>query len=289
MIHLNPFVLLCYFAATAGISMFSMNPMLQLFSLAGALSFFFIRNAGKKTGMHLTLCLTAFLIFILNPLFQHNGATVLFILNGNPVTKEACFYGAIAALMLLATLYWFRSFSELMTSDKILYLFGRISSKLALLLSMAMRYIPLFGQQLKKTAQAQKAMGYFKEDNALDSIRGYIRVFSVTVTWALETGIVTADSMEARGYGVGKRSSFAIFRFYRKDGAFLVLIGILFLICIYGIATEAISYQYYPTILAHEPSFISILTYGAYITLAFLPTAAEAGEKIKWKYLQSKI
>ena len=289
MTHLNPFVLLCYFAAAAGISMFSMNPLIQIFSLAGALSFFFVRNAGKKTGMHFFLFLTALAVAVLNPLFQHNGATVLVVLNGNPVTKEACIYGAVAALMLLATLYWFRSFSELMTSDKILYLFGRISPKLALLLSMAMRYIPLFGLQLKKTAQAQKAMGYFKEDNMLDRIRGYMRVFSVTVTWALETGIVTADSMEARGYGEGKRSSFAIFRFYRKDGLYLALIGILFSIAVYGIVTEAVAFQYYPTVLGHEQTLISIFAYGAYGMLAFLPTAAEAGEKIKWKYLQSKI
>ena len=289
MTHLNPFVLLCYFAAAAGISMFSMNPLIQIFSLAGALSFFFVRNAGKKTGMHFFLFLTALAVAVLNPLFQHNGATVLFVLNGNPVTKEACIYGAVAALMLLATLYWFRSFSELMTSDKILYLFGRISSKLALLLSMAMRYIPLFGLQLKKTAQVQKAMGNFKEENAVDRIRGYVRVFSVTVTWALETGILTADSMEARGYGEGKRSSFAIFRFYRKDGYFLAGIAALFLIAVYGIATEAVAFQYYPTVLSHEQTWISILVYGAYGILAFLPTAAEAGEKIKWKYLQSKI
>ncbi|MBE6664994.1 MAG: energy-coupling factor transporter transmembrane protein EcfT [Ruminococcaceae bacterium] len=289
MTHLNPFVLLCYFAAAAGISMFSMNPVIQTVSLAGALSFFFVRNAGKKTGMHLPIFLTALTVAVLNPLFQHNGATVLFVLNGNPVTKEACIYGAVAALMLLATLYWFRSFSELMTSDKILYLFGRISPKLALLLSMAMRYIPLFGLQLKKTTQAQKAMGYFKEDNMLDRIRGSIRVFSVTVTWALETGILTADSMEARGYGMGKRSAFAVFRFYRKDGLYLALIGILFSIAVYGIATEAVAFQYYPFILRHEQTLISILAYGAYGILAFLPTAAEAGEKIKWKYLQSKI
>ncbi|MBR7162258.1 MAG: hypothetical protein IKD07_07570 [Clostridia bacterium] len=101
MTQLNPFVLLCYFAAAAGISMFSMNPVIQALSLLGALSFFFVRNAGKKTGMHLPLCLMALLAALLNPLFTHNGATVLFILNGNPVTAEACFYGAITAIMLL--------------------------------------------------------------------------------------------------------------------------------------------------------------------------------------------
>ena len=116
-----------------------------------------------------------------------------------------------------------------------------------------------------------------------------MRVFSVTVTWALETGILTADSMEARGYGEGKRSSFAIFRFYRKDGYALAVIAVLFLITVYGIATESVAFQYYPTVLSHEQTLTSILTYGAYMTLVFLPTAAEAGEKIKWKYLQSKI
>lgn len=286
---MNPIVEFIYFAAVAGIAMFCMNPILLICSALGALLFFCIRNIGKRKQRHAVFFLLAFAVFLINPLFQHNGATVLFVLNDNPVTLEAVVYGGISAVMLLATLYWFRSFSEVMTSDKLLYLFGRISPKLALILSMAMRYIPLFSAQMKKTSEAQKAMGLIKEDSIPDRIRGGASVFSVMVTWALENGITTADSMEARGYGIGKRSAFAIFRFHKKDALALAVIVLLFAVTLLGIALDAAAFVYYPTIEMHEMRPLSYLTYGAYAALSFLPTLFDVGERIKWKYLQSKI
>ena len=104
--------------------------------------------------------------------------------------------------MIVSVLYWFRTLTHIMTSDKLLYLFGSVSPKLALILSMTLRYIPLFRSQIRKTQQAQKALGLYKEDSIPDNIRGGIRIFSVMVSWALENGVITADSMTARGYGL---------------------------------------------------------------------------------------
>ena len=172
---------------------------------------------------------------LINPLVSHNGATVLFVMNHNPVTLEALIYGAVSATMILSILYWFRSFSHIMTSDKLLYLFGRLSPKLSLVISMSLRYVPLFGQQLRKVSQSQKALGLYKEDNIVDRIRGGIRIFSVMVSWALENGIITADSMTARGYGLGKRSSFSIFTWISHDILLLALSLLLGGISLWGI------------------------------------------------------
>ena len=285
---MNPIVEFLYFAAVAGVSMFCMNPVILILSALGAVSFFAVRNCGKgkKHGAYIALALA---VFAINPLFQHNGATVLFVLNGNPVTLEALLYGASAGIMLLATLYWFRNVSEIMTSDKILYIFGRVSAKLALILSMAMRYIPLFSAQMKRTAEAQKALGLAGGESVPDRVRGGAQVFSAMITWALENGITTADSMEARGYGVGRRSSFAIFRFHKSDAAALGAIALLFGLTLGGMLTNLLSFSYYPYIEMHEMTALSWLCYIAYALLSFLPTLKYTGEKIKWKYLQSKI
>ena len=284
----NPIVIFLYFLGTAGISMLCMNPVMQAIGFIGALAYFLVRNLGKRTGSHWPFFLLAAFAFFLNPLLTHNGATVLFFLNGNPVTLEACLYGAVCGIMLLGMLYWFRSFSALMPSDKILYLLGRISPKLALMLSMALRYVPLFGMQMKKTAAAQRAMGMIREDDAIARIRGGVRVFSVTLTWALENGIVTADGMEARGYSDGRRTSFAIYRFYRRDGVLLALIGVLVSAIVVGLVFGCADHQYYP-IFTVRMDTTAILIYCAYGLLVCLPSAIEAGDIIKWKYLQSKI
>ena len=51
----------------------------------------------------------------------------------------------------------------------------------------------------------------------IDDIVGGGRVFSATATWALEYGIVTAASMEARGYGVGRRTRYSPYAFKHAD------------------------------------------------------------------------
>ena len=283
----NPIVVFMYFALTSGIAMLCMNPIMQTIALVGAALLFLIRRAGRRGG-HLPMLAFALLACVINPIFSHNGATVLFFVNGNPFTLEAVIYGAVCGVMLLAMLYWFRSFSALMTSDKILYLLGRISPKIALTVSMALRYVPLFSAQMRKTAQAQRAMGAIRADDSLSRIRGGARVFSVTLTWALENGIVTADAMEARGYGEGRRTSFAIYRFHRRDAALTAVILLLGGGIYYGVFGGFAAYQYYPIVTVRQDT-AALLTYGAYALLTALPSTIDAGEIIRWKYLQSKI
>lgn len=285
----HPIVVAVYFLMTAGIAMFCMNPILLATSLAGALLFFFWRN-GRRHGRSHFVWLLAFLVMAaINPLTSHNGVTVLFVLNDRPVTLEATLYGATASGMVIAILYWFRSCSQIMTSDKLLYLFGRLSPKLALILSMGLRYVPLFGRQAKKINDTQTALGLYKEDNLPDRIKGGIRVFSVMVTWALENGIVTADSMAARGYGTGRRSRFSIFAFRRSDLRLLVTTIALSAMTVTAIGLGALDFSFYPSIETADVTAASLMGYISYGMLVLLPTILEVEGKIQWKYLQSKI
>ena len=59
--------------------------------------------------------------------------------------------------MLGAMLLWFMCLSSVFTSDKFIYLFGKIIPALSLLLSMTLRFVPKFRRQLETTAQAQRA------------------------------------------------------------------------------------------------------------------------------------
>lgn len=284
----NPIVTFVYFLAVTLPAMFSMNPLMLTLALSGALSLFFMQNGRKHLRSHLIFFGIFALITIVNPLFQHNGVTVLFVLNGNPITWEAVLYGITAGLMTVSVLYWFRLLSDMMTSDKYLYIFGRLSSKLALLLSMALRYVPLFAKRMSRIRHTQKAIGLYGDDTLFDKIRGEMRIFSIMVTWALENGIHTADSMEARGYGIGKRTSFAIYRFRLSDGIMLGVILALLGITMLGIAKNIIGFEFYPAIVSYGESGAALI-YGAYGLLACLPAILETEERIKWHCLRSKI
>ena len=152
---------------------------------------------------------------------------------------------------------------------------------------MSLRYVPLFGTQVRKVSQAQKALGLYKEDNIVDTCRGGMRIFSVMVTWALENGIVTADSMTARGYGIGKRSQFAIFRFTRQDAVMLCVSLVLAAVSLWGLA--AVTVTYYPTVNLSGDITRGTVGYLAYGILTVLPLLIEGKETIKWNCLRSKI
>ena len=90
---INPAAVAVYFLMTAGIAMFSMNPVILSLSLAGSLIYFFSRGSHGNLKSHLYLLLLFIIMAVINPLVNHNGATVMFVMNDNPVTLEALIYG----------------------------------------------------------------------------------------------------------------------------------------------------------------------------------------------------
>lgn len=283
----HPSVTVCYFAAVSAVAMCCLDPVILFISLAGAVATFVVRNGSRELSGHLWSALLFVGMALVNPLVSHKGATVLLFLGDNPVTLESCCYGVVAAAMIVAVLYWFRSLSQIMTSDKWLFVFGGLSAKLALVMSMALRFVPLFAMQFKKVKATQTALGLYKDDNIVDHFKGGVRVFSVMITWALENGIVTADSMTARGYGVTRRSRYALFRFRVSDGVMLAVVAVLFS------AAISLTLQpqpiFYPVIVMPSVTARRVVCYAAYAALSALPTLIQLKEAIKWRKWTSDI
>ncbi len=270
--------------------MFFQNPILSLIGMISGLLYYLLRNGIESIKKVLWMIfLIPIALMVINPLFMHNGVTPLFILNDNPITLEATLFGLSVGIMAGSVLLWFASFNQIMTSDKLLYIFGSISPKIALILSMTLRYIPLFKQQITKTNNAQKAMGLYKEDNAIDKIKGSIRVFSVMVSWALENGVITADSMAARGYGVGKRSRFAIFRWSVQDKMLMAASIGLAAIVVGASFIQSFRFNWYPAIIQPEITPVTLTGYILFAILCMIPEYLHIKEEARWRSLQSKI
>ena len=134
--HLHPAASFVFFAAVITLTMLYMHPVLLIISLTAAAGY--VWHFGKTL-----IYLVPFLLFMsaLNALFNHAGVTPLFYLsNGNAVTKESLTFGFYASVMFSAVILWFECFNVVMTSDKLLCLFGRLSPSVSLLLSMALRW-----------------------------------------------------------------------------------------------------------------------------------------------------
>jgi len=227
---------------------------------------------------------------LLNPAFNHQGSTILaYLPNGNPLTLESILFGISAAVMLVTVIFWFTCFNEIMTSDKIVYLFGRVIPALSLLLAMALRFVPRFRAQVKAISNAQKCIGRdVSNGSLLRKAKHGIKILSILVTWALENSIESADSMKGRGYGLPGRTAFSIFRFDRRDALSLIYILICAAVIIAGSALGAYHFRYYPTLGGQWTGFWTIVVFAAYFALGAFPIMLNIKEDIVWKHLGSK-
>ena len=287
----HPVVNFVFFAEVLGFSMFLLHPVCLVISLLCGAGYALCLNGRKAVG----LCLKGILpmmVFtaILNPIFSHEGITILtYLPSGNPLTLESVLYGLAAAAMLGAVVLWFSCFSAVITSDKFVYLFGRIIPALSLVLSMALRFVPRFGQQLRVVTRAQKCIGRDpSRGSLLHRIKCAGAILSVMVTWSLENGIDTADSMKSRGYGLPGRTAFSIFRFDKRDKQALVLLLALGAAVLAGAALECLTWRYFPSV-KWSTAPLSLAVLAAYGALCAFPIILNRKEARKWKALRSNI
>lgn len=288
---LHPLVCFLYFAAAIGLSMFFMHPTCLLISFFCAFMCLSVTK-GKKKAIKNVLCLLPMLLFaaLLNPLLNHKGLTVItYLPDGNPLTGEAFFYGVASALMLGSVILWFQSFNVLMTGDKLTYLFGKIIPSLSLIISMTLRFVPRFYEQMKKVIAAQKCMGRdVAHGNAVKRAKTGLSVISVMTSWALESSIDTADSMKSRGYGLRGRTSFSVYSFGMRDVVQMIYLLAITAYIIVGGVFGAFGFEYYPSLVAAPTSVYSLSVFFAYLLLLASPEILCLEER-KWNVLRSKI
>lgn len=288
--NLHPAVLLAYIATVMGLVMFTRHPLVIGLALGGAVLFLLasegLQSSKKVLGISLLLIL---LVTLTNPLFMHRGATPLFVIFGKVATLESLLYGGVSGAMLAAVILWFKGYGTVMTSDKFLYLFGRIFPKLSLVLSMALRFIPLFVRQIRAVYQAQKTLGLYDSGALSDRFLGGARVFSAVLTWALENAIDTAHSMRARGYGLPGRTSFSLFSFGKTDRRALAAIALLAAAAVFGAWRGTLEFTYYPAVRMPETAPIDLAVWTLIGLMMLLPAMIEVADRMLWNSYRSKI
>ena len=272
--------------------MFIMHPVFLFISLVCAAVYAIYLNG--KTALRIGLLyLLPMLVFaaMLNPLFNHQGGTMLLHLpNGNPVTLESIAFGIASAVMLVTVITWFSCFNAVVSSEKFVYLFGRLIPSLSLIISMALRFIPRFRVQIGIISDAQKGIRRDTSNgNIFQKALHGIKVLSILVTWSLENAIETADSMKSRGYGLPNRTAFSIFTFNKRDGYAIAFIAISVAIVIIGAVAEVYRFRFFPTIRGHWYGFRTASVFFIYFALAIFPIIVNLREDLIWKRIESKI
>ena len=278
-----------YFGLVIAFTMFLMHPVSLAISLVSALVYAVYLNGRRAVRASLLYLLPMMAVAALvNPAFNHKGATILtYLPSGNPLTLESILYGAAAAAMLADIITWFSCYTAVMTSDKFVYLFGRIIPALSLVLSMALRFVPKFKAQFQTVSEAQRCIGRdVSNGGVIQRLRNGITILSIMVTWSLENAIETADSMKSRGYGLPGRTAFSIYRFDSRDRAALawLLYCGFFLFC--GGMAKGFYWRYYPTAKGVPLTPLTVSLQLAYLALCLTPVILNMRADWAWHVLQ---
>ncbi len=288
----HPIVNFLYFVFVIGFSCFFMHPACLAISLVSGFVYSAMLKGKKQIKANLIYMLPMMMLMaLINPAFNHEGITVVaYLPSGNPLTLESVIYGLAAAAMIASVICHFSCCNEIMTSDKFIYLFGKIIPALSLIISMTLRFVPRFFSQLKVVTNAQRCMGRdVSNGSIIKRIKNGINILSVMVTWALENSIETADSMKARGYGLPGRTAFSIFAFDSRDKKALCCILALGVYTLAGRLAGAMYFSYFPFIKSAELTPFGISVFISYMLLCICPVIIELWEVRKWKLLRSKI
>ena len=227
---------------------------------------------------------TFLFMLIMNPFFNERGRHLLFVLNEHRVTVEAVVYGGMNALSIIGVIGLFVSFNIVMTPNKLLFLFAKILPQFAVLLMLTLRFIPLMRRRLEEISLIQKSKGISVSHGKWGTrVRTGMLYVQTLLTYSLEEAIQTADSMKARGYGKGMRTSYEYFKFRKSDAvATLFLLG-LFSFIIVGRLSGFGFLTIYPIMEQWQISKMDLELLICYFLFLSFPLLVEAGGTFRWR------
>lgn len=288
----HPIVNFVYFFAVIFFSMFFLHPIYMALSLSGACIYSILLNGRKAVKFNLFYMLPSMLILAcVNPLFNHEGMTILFYLkDGNPFTLESVIYGIVSATMIVNVILWFSCHNQVMSSDKIMYLFGRVIPASSLMFSMVLRFVPLYKARIRIISDAQRCIGNdVYQGNILKRAKNGLKILSIMLTWSLENSIETADSMKARGYGLKGRTAFSIYKMTLKDKIVLGISIFLIVFVVIGAVSGVIYVNYFPRIQFTPITVWSSFAFGSYFLLCYMPIFLNIYEEVMWRISMKEV
>lgn len=287
----HPLVNMLYFVLTIGITMYSISP--YFLAITFLFSWIYSILLKGKSGIKLNVMMSVSMLIImvvLNMFFNNNGETVLLYINTNRITLESICYGIAGGVMLISIIVWFSCFNVIMTADKLIYLFGKAAPVLGLTLSMIFRFVPLLKSRFAEISLGQKCMGRGKgQGNLIMKARQLLKQISILIAWSLEASIESADSMEARGYGLKGRSSFHLFKFSKRDiGALLLMLASGIPVVIATLKGMTNMY-FYPRVVRPELDFWTAIILICYCVLVAVPIVIDIAGEMRWRQLDLKM
>jgi energy-coupling factor transport system permease protein len=227
------------------------NPVYKVLVLAAALSAL-AAGAGlrRMRGLLVAVLLIATFAMALNFVSAHLGATVLFALPdqipalGGPYTLEALVFGASGGITIAAAILAAAPFSLLLDSHEVMDALPAPLSRTGVVIASSLNLVPAVATSFVEVTEAQRLRGWRPRGP-----RSWMEVVVPVVLTSVEGSIQLAESMEARGFGSGARTTMASRALQRSD--WLLVAASALALSVFGVAHAtglAADWLPYPTL-----------------------------------------
>ena len=281
----HPAVNLIYFAAVIAGTVTFQHPVFLMLSFLCACAYSIRRNRGKAVLFDLCLipCAVAFAFYYSS--YHHFGVTVLqrnFV--GNNMTLESLVYGLVLGIEIIGVCIWMSCVYSVFSTDKMVYLFGRISPRLSLFLAILLRMVPRIQKEARKIHTAQKGIGRGIGQGSLwQRVKNAVRIFSMLITWTIDSLMTASDSMRSRGSSLRGRTAFSIYRFDNRDRVFVIALFTFLTITLMAFILGMTDMTYNPRLIWKPVTPLTILFYAGYTVLCLMPLGLELWTEYQFK------
>lgn len=286
----HPALNLLFFAAVIAFSAAWSHPVLIATSFLGACAYSVACRGPRALALDAALIPLAAAFAALFAANVHFGVTnVGQTPIGNTVTVESAACGLLIGVKVAAVVVWASCVLSVFTADKVVFLIGRASPKLAMFLAIALRALPVAAAHAGSIAAARSGVGRGPGQGApARRAAGAIARASALVSWSIDRFVQMSDSARCRGAGLRGRTAFSLYRFDNRDRALAVALVALITLCLVGTALDQTRMLFSPVLFIPKATGASIALYLAFAALCFLPLALQTIGEIAFRWRVGK-
>ena len=286
----HPAVNLIYFAAVVFGMISFKHPIFLGISFFCAFAYSVKRNKWKAVIFNTILIPLAVLFALYYSSYHHFGMTELGInFVGNRLTLESMIYGLVLGFVIAGVMIWLSCVYSVFTTDKVVYLFGKVSPRLSLFLAILLRMVPRIKKEGQRINMAQKGIGRgTNQGNIFQRFVNCIRVFSMLISWTIGALRQSSDSMRARGSVLRGRTAFSIYRFDNRDRAYVIGLFACLTVTYMGYLLRQTRMIYDPRLLWTPITVMSYVFYLGYAIFCLMPLGLELWTEWRFKKAREK-
>lgn len=281
----HPAVNFLFFGAVIAGTVLLRHPVYLLISILCAFAYSAKRCGGRGVLRRLILLPLIAVFALYYSAYTHFGLTVLGkYFTGNNLTLESLVYGVVLGTTAAAVIVWFSCVHSVITADKVVYLLGRVNPRLSLFLAIGLRMVPRIRTEAVRINTAQKGIGRgVNQGNPIRRLQNALRIFSMLITWTIESLTAVSDAMQCRSVTLRGRTAFSIYRFDNRDRAYVIGMFSCLTLTAMAVLLRQTGASYDPRIQLPTITAMSWLFYAGYAVLCLMPLGLELWTEYRFR------